>query len=385
MDDVKREFYKRKSRLQKAVRLEIPDRVPVFSLNGPEVTLEYAGKDLKTDIFNFRILAETVPKYYRDMMVDGAGATFFRNPKMYSYLGARNFRQNRDGSMQYYDVQGMFESDYEALINSPMKTLIEKILPRIYQSFLLRDKNDFVNLAKGIIAYHENGNELDLIDLSSINTFGVPIISDSLVETPFDFLSDQLRGLTGIVTDMHRRPEQVEAACEVLLPLMVKWGQAGAKRGLSDVPGVFIPLHMPPFLNPGQFERFYWPTFKKMVDAFTRSGHPVSLFLEGNWSEFYDYLQTFNGQVIGFFETGDLKVIKEKLGKSICIAGNYPLGVLKSESTEKCIDIAKEMLDVAAPGGGYIFSTGKVILRKSGVDLEKLKAVHRFIIENGKY
>jgi uroporphyrinogen-III decarboxylase len=319
------------------------------------------------------------------MMVDGAAATFFRYPRMYSSLGAKNFRQNRDGFMQYYDVQGMFDTDYEDFIKNPMKTLIEKILPRIYQTFSVNGKDDLINLTKGIMAYKENTRELNNIDQYCMEACGLPIISDTMIESPFDFLADQLRGLTGIVTDMHRRPEQVEAACEALLPLMIHWGKAGVKGGFFDAPGIFIPLHMPPFLNPRQFERFYWPTFKKMVDAFIKSGHPVSLFLEGNWSKFYDFLQSFDGHVIGFFECGDLKRIKEKLGQSICIAGSYPIGVLKSEPLDKCIDIAKEILDVAAPGGGYIFSTGKVILRKKEVDLEKLKAVHQYIIENGKY
>jgi hypothetical protein len=82
MDDVKREFNLRQKRLQQAVQLQVPDRVPVFSLNGPEVTFEYAGHDLKTDTLDFQTLRQTIPFYYREMMVDGAAATFFRYPRI---------------------------------------------------------------------------------------------------------------------------------------------------------------------------------------------------------------------------------------------------------------------------------------------------------------
>lgn len=96
------------------------------------------------------------------------------------------------------------------------------------------------------------------------------------------------------------------------------------------------------------------------------------MFIEGNWSKLYDYLGSLNPNVVGIFEYGEMKTIKEKVGKTMCIMGNYPIEALKSHSTEQCIDIAKKMIAEGAPGGGYIFTTGKAILRGKGLDLEKL-------------
>ncbi|WKY48746.1 uroporphyrinogen decarboxylase family protein [Eubacteriaceae bacterium ES3] len=385
MNSVNKKYNERLKRFQKAIRLEVPDRVPIFSLNSPEVTVEYAGEDLKTVHLDFIKLRKTIPQYYEDLLIDGVATAFLRNSRLYTHLGAKNFNLNKDGFMQYSEVQGMLETDYEELITMPMETIVKKILPRIYTAFSMNDPASSLNIGRGFTEYIENSRQLREIDQHCVEVSGIPVITNHMVEAPFDFLADQLRGLTGIVTDMHRRPEQVETACEALLPLLIKWGMSGFKETGAEFPGLFIPLHMPPFLNPSQFERFFWPTFKRMVDEFTGSGHTVSLFLEGDWTNFYDFLQSFDRRVIGFFETGDLKIIKNKLGKSICIAGNYPISVLNSEPLENCIDIAKAMLDVAAPGGGYIFSTGKVVLRKKGIDLEKLKAVHRYVIENSKY
>jgi uroporphyrinogen-III decarboxylase len=166
---------------------------------------------------------------------------------------------------------------------------------------------------------------------------------------------------------------------------MFRWGISGYEGLPKELPCIIMPLHMPPFLNPRQFDRFYWPTFEKLVNGLTCRGYTVTLFFEGDWSKYYDHLTALKPHLIGIFEYGELKVIKEKLGKTMCIMGNYPIGALKSDSTEKCIDIAKKILDAAAPGGGYIFTTGKALLRGREIDFEKLKAVHNFVIENGRY
>src|SRR5262249_11907810 len=44
--------------------------------------------------------------------------------------------------------------------------------------------------------------------------FAPPPLAGSLIEAPFDFMSDTLRGMRGVMTDMLRRPEQLLAAEE---------------------------------------------------------------------------------------------------------------------------------------------------------------------------
>lgn len=81
----------------------------------------------------------------------------------------------------------------------------------------------------------------------------------------------------------------------------------------------------------------------------------------------------------------DPKQIKEKLGDRHIIAGLYPIGLLKTESKEKCIDKAKELLDICAPGGGFIFDLDKDILSMSSANIDNLIAVQEYVREHGAY
>lgn len=385
MSDAKRILVERLTRIEKAINLEKPDRIPIFALNGPEVAIDYCGRSLKSATWNLELIRECLPVYYDDMKVDAAAATFLRCPGMYTTIGSQNFVPNKDGFMQHPEVCGMLATEYEELIKDPFKTLVDKVLPRQYKAFDQPGALGGLNLAKGALSYMRHTKSLREIDQYCTDSVGIPTIFDNMIEAPFDFLADQLRSFKGISVDMHRCPELVEQACEALLPLMLRWGVTGYSGPPKKIPAIFMPLHMPPFLNPKQFERFYWPTFERLVNGLTGMGYTVALFIEGNWSKLYDYLSCLNPNVVGIFEYGDMKVIKEKVGKTMCIMGNYPIEALKSGSTEQCIDIAKKMIDAAAPGGGYIFTTGKSILRGKGLDLEKLQAVHQYVIDHGKY
>ncbi|MBU4541515.1 uroporphyrinogen decarboxylase family protein [uncultured Acetobacterium sp.] len=385
MSDTKGLLNERLIRIEKAINLEKPDRIPIFALNSPEVAIDYCGRHLKTATWNLEVLRESLPIYYRDMKVDGALSTFLRCPGIYTTIGSQNFVPNKDGFMQHPEVCGMLESEYEELIKDPFKTLVEKVLPRQYKAFDQPGMLGGLNLAKGALSHQRHSRMLREIDSHCSATVGVPIISENMIQAPFDFLADQLRSFIGISVDMHRCPELVEQACEALYPLLLRWGVTSYSGAPKRIPAIFMPLHMPSFLNPKQFERFYWPTFSRLVNTLTGMGYTVALFIEGNWSKRYDYLASLKPNVVGIFEYGEMKTIKEKLGKTMCIMGNYPIGALKSQSTEACIDLAKKMIDEGAPGGGYIFTTGKSILRGTGLDLEKLQAVHQYVIDHGKY
>lgn len=385
MSDAKRLLDERLIRIEKAVNLEKPDRIPIFALNGPEVAIDYCGRHLKSATWNLEIVRECLPIYYQDMKVDAAASAFLRCPGMYTAIGSQNFVPNKDGFMQHPEVCGMLASEYEELIKDPFKTLVDKVLPRQYKAFDQPGGLGGLNLAKGALSYMRYTKILREIDAHCSATVGVPIISDNMLEAPFDFLADQLRSFMGISVDMHRCPELVEQACEALFPLLLRWGVTSYTGPPKKIPAIFMPLHMPSFLNPKQFERFYWPTFSRLVNTLTGMGYTVALFIEGNWSKLYDYLGSLNPHVVGIFEYGEMKTIKEKVGKTMCIMGNYPIEALKSHSTEQCIDIAKKMIAEGAPGGGYIFTTGKAILRGKGLDLEKLQAVHQYVIDHGKY
>lgn len=61
---------------------------------------------------------------------------------------------------------------------------------------------------------------------------GFPAMGSEHCQDPFDYLGDTLRGTKGILMDMYRRPNELLAACEAYVPVLIK-----AIIGASDRSG----------------------------------------------------------------------------------------------------------------------------------------------------
>ena len=102
---------------------------------------------------------------------------------------------------------------------------------------------------------------------------------------------------------------------------------------------------------------------------------------------YLDYLNELPENTIMRFEFGDAKLVKEKVGKKHIVSGLYPITLLQTGTVEQCVDKAKELLDILAPGGKYCFTYDKSVIAtdKTGRIAENLKAVTEYVYENGKY
>jgi len=97
----------------------------------------------------------------------------------------------------------------------------------------------------------------------------------SITEAPFDFMSDTLRGMRGIMLDIHRRPEQLLAAEEKVLKFQLEYAINWSRATGINV--CFIPLHRGSdgFMSLPQFEKFYWPQLKALQVGLVEEGNPA--------------------------------------------------------------------------------------------------------------
>ena len=100
---------------------------------------------------------------------------------------------------------------------------------------------------------------------------------------------------------------------------------------------------------------------------------------------YLDYLYELPPNTILWFEYGDPQKVKDKLGKKHIISGFYPVAMLKTSSRQACIDKAKELIDILAPGGKYIFRFDKSPLLLDDINLENYTAVLEYVMEYAKY
>lgn len=365
----------------------IPTRVPIQIFLSLECIAEMYGVnmiDVQWDPSLIEEAADKVCQVYFSDICPYKGA--LRTPAFYQLLGSTSYKMSSGGFIQHPEVHCMEPEDYDEFIQSPFDTIIEKFIPRQYKS--IDPGNPFrmaMQITKAILAKDEDLRTMGGIQKRLIEKYGYfkgkPGI-DGACPTPFDFIADELRGFTGMSVDIRRRPQQVLDACEAILPLVIK----SAMPAIVDDHGhVGMMMHMPSFMKTKDFEKFYWPTYKKMIVEFASRGVHSYGFCEGNWDRYLGYLYELPVNTFLAFEHGDAQLIKDTIGSRHVLMGLYPMEYLRTRSKEDCVDEVKRLLDIMMPGGRYIFKYDKGPITKNDFILENAQAVHSYIYENARY
>ena len=201
---------------------------------------------------------------------------------------------------------------------------------------------------------------------------------------PFDYIGDNLRSFTACLSDIKRYPAKVLEAVDVITEIQI--------RNLDQLPKpipkgakVFSALHMPTFMSTKDFEKFWWPSYLKLSNAIAERGYTHLMFCEDDWNRFADHLQDLPKGCLICFEYMDPKLAKGKLGKDHILAGFFPLNSFATKSPAECVDEAKAILDIMAPGGNYMFRTDKAPILKSDINMEAYRAVAEYVMNNTYY
>lgn len=183
--------------------------------------------------------------------------------------------------------------------------------------------------------------------------------------------------------DIFRHPDELKEACERLTPMMVKSGVAACRANNHIMP--FIPLHKgaDSFMSDEMFRTFYWPTLRKVIIGLINEGMVPLLFAEGSYNDRLDVISDIpKGKAVWWFDRTDMKRAKETVGQVACLAGNMPLDLLCTGTPNQVESYCKDLIEVAAPGGGFIFSSGAGM---QGSKPENVKAMIASVREYGVY
>jgi len=270
---------------------KIPKRIPISYNIGWETAIQFAGYDLKKAQWDsstiYEIHDKACAEFYGDLL---PVALTLRNPMPYQMLGSKGIVMSTSGQMQHPEVHSMEPEDYNDFIKDPYKMMVDKFLPKLYSELDKEPGQKALNLAKGYKSYNDELGDYIRERNKITDKYGYATIpTHGFGEAPFDFLADFLRSFTGIIRDARRMPEQVAEACEAITPHMIKL-LVNSNPNPSIHKKGFIPLHMAPFLNQKQFEKLYWPSFRKVIEAMADAGQGIDLFVEQDWMRYIDYL-----------------------------------------------------------------------------------------------
>ena len=398
-------------RMTDVTRGIIPDRVPIcglletYALAYADSTVEEANSSIYSHI-------KAYGKIYDDIYFDCAFMPHMSHALNLSWgLGSDVFFVSDDGvTVQHREFCPMTDDDYESLTRDPVAFILDEFIPRKYARYDSDNKEQH----KAFISSLRPFVEFALTMMGGYTYFykvlDIPVVVGGSAEMPADMLFDYLRGFKPTITDIRRRPDDVEAAINSLLDYCVDlmrmthlmmgttsagvpWAAKNLINGVirrknyefKDFPWIFNPCHMPPFLNQKQFDRFYWPTYKKMVEYLSRNGGHMMTFCEGDWGENINHFDELPDNSVTFIGPIERILQIKEIATNNSVMGGMPQAMLRDSTKHDCIEFAKYALDDLAPGGGYVFSTDKVLIAPSDAEAENLAAVNEFVHTYGKY
>jgi uroporphyrinogen-III decarboxylase len=176
-----------------------------------------------------------------------------------------------------------------------------------------------------------------------------------MAQPPFDAVGDFLRGRKGVMMDMFRCPDKLEAAAEKMLPMALEAGIRGAR--MSGNPRVFIAIHggVEGFMSVEQYRRFYWPTLQALLLGLAEAGlNPFVLVEGGSDSRLEVMAEVPPGKVCYWFDHVDMARAKEVLRGKACIAGNVPIALLSVGTPEQVRAYCRDLIATVGEDGGFI-------------------------------
>lgn len=391
----------RAKRVISAINLEEPDRVPC-QIPAGSFPAYYAGYDLKRVMYDLEAMRASWMKFVIDFECDTHGGIFFFPGKVLSLLDYKSYKWPGHGladdavMVQFDEQEYMRPDEYDAFILNPADYMIRRFIPRnwgafsplstlgslssfqgiAYQALGMAANPDFDSMLKAISEASKA-----LIEWRSVVTdcsratqaMGYPSTEGGMALSPFDTVADILRGTRGSAMDIYRQPEKLLEATEKILHLTLQSVLENADKIGS--PFVFIPMHKGDdnFMSDRQFEKFYWPPFRKLLLGIIEEGLIPSMVVDGTYNRRLDYIKDLpKASVIWTFEKTDMALAKKVLGGHACIAGNVTGSLLYTGTREDVKKYCRWLIETCGPGGGYILSMGVTVDKVAPANLQAI-------------
>ncbi len=403
----------REQRIMNAVQLKPTDRVPVISSIG-YFAAKYAGIPCSAAYYDFDAWYNAYKKTLQDFQPDMLFTEGYKSGKALEILEPFQMRWPGHGvdpyeSHQSIEVDNMKDDEYDHYMQDPSDYML-----RIHASRTSENMAGLANLpklsdigfgamglqmlamafsdpklSKAVHTLEKAGRQMrrDQTKMVKFNkliyNMGYPEMFNGAAMPPFDVVSHSVRGMKGTMLDIYRQPEKVIEMCEYLLkrtierPLPPPTENGHIRIFMTNTRG------SDDFMSTKVFDKFYWPTFNKLIMSLIKRGATPFIFFEGNFTSRLEYLLDFpKGKLLARFDTTDIHRAKDVLKGHLCIEGNVPSTLLQVGSVQDVKDYCKNLIDTVGKGGGYILSPRS---STETANPANLKAMIEFTKEYGKY
>jgi uroporphyrinogen-III decarboxylase len=399
-------YQQRKHRYVTAMRNQKPDMIPIRPFVA-EFTARYAGYTIQEVTHDyekaFAAARKCAAEFDWDAVVPNMVYGWMGLVKAISlrYYACPGIELPAETPFQYLEpseneawmqsgenAAWMRADEYDELIRDPTGYLFNIWLPRVAEDVSpmgeptsYRNNLSFTRGGMAMMQYFGAfGVQIERMRRES----GTVSALSGILKAPFDIIADKLRGYQGLCMDLFRQPEKVEKACEALAPHLLHVAASGADPERNLPVGFWMHRGCVPFISHDQFERFYWPTIRWIIERLWEQGIQTLFYAEGEWNpNIHRVAELPEKSIVYHVDRGDIFEVHRMLGEKFCISGGIPNDLLALGKPEDVRDCCKKVIDGVAQDGGYIMDASAIM--QDDTKAENLRAMTEATREFGVY
>lgn len=360
-------FAQRLDRIQTAVALGKPDRVPIIP-----ASIAFAAKYNNITLAEFLSNPDRTHGYmlkaYQGMGdIDGVQEAFFTAP----ILSTLWFSKVKLPGKELKETELWQVSEEELMTEADYDTIIEKGFMPVM--------GDFFTQRLGVNLFEHLGDLMPRVPgyIGNFVQAGLVPFWAGIFTVPFEIFCGG-RSMVKFLGDLRRCPDKVQAAMDATQPVLIEMARqqlaakplavwVGGWRGASE------------FISPKLWDRFFWPYFKQMVELVVEAGVIPVLHLDSSWTrDLARFRELPKGRCV-FAPDGmtDIFEAKRVLGDHMCIMGDVPAAMLAVGSTQDVKAYVRRLITEVGPSG-FILASGCDIPPNAKLEnvLAMVEAVH---------
>lgn len=346
-----------------------------------------AGYPISAAMTDYTLMEECVRAFLNKYPVDAMLDMGIRNQfRVTQAFGSEGYYYYTDTSVGIHDHAHCTVDTLQDYLADPVRYTWEHILPEKYgEDWQQKDLATWKRTFKEYMDYTKF-----IIHISSVTgkEYGIPSMAPNnpmkgAIQFGIEELEANLLGIKQLSIAMRRSPDKIEDFvrrwdAEHIDPIVEKLKKAKGPnyKYCFDASIMMLAQNI---LNPKQFERFYWPSLKKLLDAYMQAGQSVRIFTEGSILRYADYFKDYPKGLLTFHLEQDDPFEVRKALPNVCIMGGMTTDLLSKASAEECVAYAKRLCDELGAEGGFIMSENKMLSFPNDARSENLSAVCNFV------
>jgi uroporphyrinogen-III decarboxylase len=244
-----------------------------------------------------------------------------------------------DSLWQVDEAEIMTVDDYDTIIERGMWPFLMEYLPRIIDTAEIEAHLTWTraNLSTVVRRFRERGY--------------VPVSSGGTT-IPFECLCGG-RSLQEFYLDLHRIPDKVKAALDVMQPDLIRVGVEAARQ--SGIPAVWVGgwRSASAMLSPKMWNAFVFPYFLEMVTRLAEEGVVSVLHFDHDWTRDLGRLRELPAKqcILNLDGWTDIRRAKEILGDHMAIMGDVPFTLLTTGTPDEVYTYVRDLARDLGPTG----------------------------------